>query len=46
MESVLADSDKVIVDEKAGQGVVPYLPLSEFTKKSQDTTAPSDGGQQ
>jgi hypothetical protein len=23
----------VIVDEKAGSGVVPYLPLSEFTKK-------------
>jgi hypothetical protein len=23
----------VIVDEKAGSGVVPYLPLSEFNKK-------------
>jgi modulator of FtsH protease HflK len=34
MERVLADTDKVIVDEKAGSGVVPYLPLSEFTKKA------------
>jgi membrane protease subunit HflK len=33
MERVLADTDKVIVDEKAGSGVVPYLPLSEFNKK-------------
>jgi membrane protease subunit HflK len=33
MERVLADTDKVIVDEKAGNGVVPYLPLSEFSKK-------------
>ena len=33
MERVLADSDKVIVDQKAGNGVVPYLPLSEFSKK-------------
>jgi hypothetical protein len=30
---VLADTDKVIVDDKAGTGVVPYLPLSEFSKK-------------
>ena len=34
MERVLADTDKVIVDEKAGSGVVPYLPLSEFTKRA------------
>ena len=34
MERVLSDTDKVIVDEKAGSGVVPYLPLSEFTKKA------------
>ena len=27
MERVLADTDKVIVDGKAGSGVVPYLPL-------------------
>ena len=34
MEKVLGDTDKVIVDEKAGTGVVPYLPLSEFSKKA------------
>jgi membrane protease subunit HflK len=33
MEHVLADTDKVIVDDKNGRGVVPYLPLSEFSKK-------------
>ena len=44
MERVLADSEKVIVDEKAGSGVVPYLPLSEFTKKR--TPAPAPEGQQ
>jgi membrane protease subunit HflK len=35
MEKVLGDTDKVIIDEKAGTGVVPYLPLSEFSKKPQ-----------
>src|SRR3990170_2177491 len=33
MEKVLGDTEKVIVDDKAGSGVVPFLPLSEFTKK-------------
>jgi membrane protease subunit HflK len=33
MEKVLADTDKVILDNKGGSGVVPYLPLSEFSKK-------------
>jgi modulator of FtsH protease HflK len=42
MEHVLADTDKVIVDQKAGSGVVPYLPLTEFSKKP--ATAPE--GQQ
>ena len=41
MERVLGDADKVIVDGKAGSGVVPYLPLQEFGKKQQ--TVP--GGQ-
>jgi len=34
MEKVLGDTEKVIVDDKAGPGVVPFLPLSEFTKKA------------
>lgn len=33
MERVLSEADKVIIDDKAGPGVVPFLPLSEFTKK-------------
>ena len=33
MERVLSGTDKVIVDDKGGAGVVPYLPLSEFSKK-------------
>ena len=45
MERVLADTDKVIVDEKAGSGVVPYLPLSEFTKKA-PAQAPAEDSQQ
>ena len=45
MERVLGDTDKVIVDEKAGSGVVPYLPLSEFTKKA-PPQAPAEESQQ
>jgi membrane protease subunit HflK len=37
MEGVLRDTDKVIVDSKAGAGVVPYLPLPELQ------SAPSKG---
>jgi membrane protease subunit HflK len=33
MEKVLGDTDKVIVDSKSGPGVVPYLPLPEFSKR-------------
>jgi hypothetical protein len=33
MEKVLGSTDKVIVDGNAGTGVVPFLPLSEFTVK-------------
>jgi membrane protease subunit HflK len=33
MEKVLANIDKVIIDKKAGSGVVPYLPLPELKKK-------------
>jgi membrane protease subunit HflK len=34
MEKVLGRSNKIILDEKDGQGVVPYLPLDELMKKS------------
>jgi membrane protease subunit HflK len=33
MEKVLGRSNKLIMDEKSGQGVVPYLPLDELMKK-------------
>lgn len=34
VEKVLGDMNKIIIDESAGQGVVPYLPLNELTKKN------------
>ena len=40
MEKVLGDAEKVIVDDKSGPGVVPFLPLSEFTHKP---SAPPEG---
>jgi membrane protease subunit HflK len=42
MEKVLGDTDKVIIDQKAGPGVLPFLPLSEFAKKP---AAPAEGQQ-
>lgn len=39
MESVLGDTDKIIIDEKAGSsGVVPYLPLNELGRSRTGTT--------
>lgn len=37
MEQVLGDSDKVIVEQGGGQGVVPYLPLPEINKRNTST---------
>ena len=34
MEKVLKDSNKVIVEQGNGQGVVPYLPLPELQQKA------------
>jgi membrane protease subunit HflK len=42
MEKVLGDTDKVIIDQKPGAGVLPFLPLSEFAKKP---AAPAEGQQ-
>ncbi len=36
MEDVFSDMDKVIIDKAGGDSVVPYLPLPELSKKSQD----------
>jgi membrane protease subunit HflK len=33
VEKVLGDMNKVIIDESAGKGVVPYLPLNELGQK-------------
>lgn len=33
MEDVYAGADKIILDEGAGSGVVPYLPLDQLVKK-------------
>jgi len=32
MERVLAGTDKIILDQKSGQGVVPFLPLDQLQK--------------
>jgi membrane protease subunit HflK len=40
MERVFGGTDKVIIDSKSGQGVVPYLPLDQL----QQRRAPSEGG--
>ncbi len=38
MESVLKNAQKIIMDDKSGRGVVPYLPLNELNR-----TAPAAG---
>jgi membrane protease subunit HflK len=35
MERVLGGTDKIILDSKGGQGVVPYLPLDQLQRKPQ-----------
>jgi membrane protease subunit HflK len=41
MEKVLSGTDKVIIDQKngSGQGVVPYLPLSELQRRANQGAA-------
>lgn len=43
MEAVLAGSNKVIIDQNGGQGVVPYLPLDTLTGRTAPVTAPAAG---
>ncbi len=38
MEQVLKDSNKVILEQGGGQGVVPYLPLPEINKRREGGT--------
>jgi membrane protease subunit HflK len=42
LENILAQANKVIIEENAGQGVVPYLPLPEIEKRRDTET---DSGQ-
>lgn len=37
MEGVLSGMNKIIIDSKQGQGVVPYLPLPEIQKRAQES---------
>jgi membrane protease subunit HflK len=41
MEKVLKGSDKVIVEQGSGQGVLPYLPLPELQKRAPAVAAPA-----
>ncbi len=43
MQELLSKTDKVIIDEKSGTGVVPYLPLPGLAKKT-PAPAQSSGG--
>ena len=45
MRQVLSDTDKIIIDDKGGSGVVPYLPLSELQKHA-PARATEEGAQQ
>ena len=36
MERVLGSADKIIIDTKSGQSVVPYLPLDDQRQKRKE----------
>jgi modulator of FtsH protease HflK len=36
MERIMSGTDKIIVDTKSGQGVIPYLPLRPLGKRKED----------
>jgi membrane protease subunit HflK len=42
MERLFGGTDKIIMDSGATRGIVPYLPLDQFTHRPQ--TAPQTGG--
>ncbi|MEZ5870610.1 MAG: FtsH protease activity modulator HflK [Nitratireductor sp.] len=46
MEGVLKDSNKVIIEQGNGQGVVPYLPLPEIAKPRESQVNNLGGNQQ
>ena len=42
MERVLGGTDKIILDSKGGQGVVPFLPLDQLQNRTQPRREPTD----
>jgi membrane protease subunit HflK len=44
MERVLGSADKLIYDPGSGQGVVPYLPLNELTRRAPPASGQQQGG--
>src|SRR5262249_24396769 len=44
MERLFGGTDKIIVDQSCGTGVVPYLPLDQLLRLSQQPAAPQTGG--
>lgn len=45
MEGILGGMNKIILDDQAGSGVVPYLPLPEINARRQPTNrAGNEGG--
>lgn len=47
MERVLGQTDKIIIDDKAGgSGVVPYLPLDQLNRQSPRATGTASGAAQ
>lgn len=46
MQQVFSDTDKIIIDEKGGSGVVPYLPLNELQKRAPPPSTNQEGAQQ
>ncbi|MBM3632441.1 MAG: FtsH protease activity modulator HflK [Alphaproteobacteria bacterium] len=44
MQSVLSKATKIILDEKVGKGILPYLPLNELKGHLSDSAAAKKGG--
>ena len=44
MERLFGGTDKIIVDQGAAGGVVPYLPLEQLGPRRAPTTTPPPGG--
>jgi membrane protease subunit HflK len=44
MESVLKNAQKIILDDKGKQGVVPYLPLNELNRPKAEAKEPAATG--